>query len=227
MLRSSNRIHTKAIYAAPFYNSRSVSPADGMEKSFLEIQKLLQLCGREDIEAVSYTHLDVYKRQKQPQGNNQLPVCHIGQPFTEQGRNAFRQIQRFRFGTAAVAGWIDDPGVQNDGVYHFHFRYRQIHRGAARLTAGAFAIAGREGRCISFAAVEDYLLIEERKTFYNGRAGVSGVDFKTGFEIERHVNAVEALIEGNLFQGNRRPDQFRSSCPDIDRVIDQRLITGA
>ncbi|PWM39491.1 MAG: nucleoside hydrolase [Clostridiales bacterium] len=50
MLRSSNRIHTKAIYAAPFYNSRSVSPADGMEKSFLEIQKLLQLCGREDIE---------------------------------------------------------------------------------------------------------------------------------------------------------------------------------
>ena len=37
------KINVKAIYAAPFFNERSSGPADGMEKSFQEILKLLQL----------------------------------------------------------------------------------------------------------------------------------------------------------------------------------------
>ena len=45
LLRSGDRLHTKAIYAAPFYNSNSSSPADGMEKSYREILKLLELMG--------------------------------------------------------------------------------------------------------------------------------------------------------------------------------------
>jgi len=43
LLRSSDRLHTKALYAAPFFNSNAASPADGMERSYQEILHLLQL----------------------------------------------------------------------------------------------------------------------------------------------------------------------------------------
>ena len=43
LLKNSQKLNTKAIYAAPFLNSRSVSAADGMEKSYNEIFKLLDL----------------------------------------------------------------------------------------------------------------------------------------------------------------------------------------
>ncbi|GHT28978.1 hypothetical protein AGMMS49574_04450 [Bacteroidia bacterium] len=42
-LLSKDRVTVEAIYAAPFYNSRSESPGDGMEKSYEEIQRLLKL----------------------------------------------------------------------------------------------------------------------------------------------------------------------------------------
>ena len=45
LLRSGEKLRTKAIYAAPFYNERSTGPADGMEKSYREIYKLLNLMG--------------------------------------------------------------------------------------------------------------------------------------------------------------------------------------
>ena len=41
LLRSQEKLNTKAIYAAPFFNSLAKSPADGMEKSFQEILLLL------------------------------------------------------------------------------------------------------------------------------------------------------------------------------------------
>lgn len=43
LLRSREKLNTKAIYAAPFLNSRATSPADGMEKSYEEILKLQKL----------------------------------------------------------------------------------------------------------------------------------------------------------------------------------------
>lgn len=49
-LRKQNRLQVEAIYAAPFYNDLSESPADGMEKSYAEILKLLQLLRREDMQ---------------------------------------------------------------------------------------------------------------------------------------------------------------------------------
>lgn len=52
LLRSGEKLHTKAIYAAPFLNSRSDSPADGMRKSYAEILKLLKLAGE---------NIDVFK----------------------------------------------------------------------------------------------------------------------------------------------------------------------
>lgn len=42
------RLRVKAFYAAPFTNQRSSGPADGMEKSYHEIKKVLKLAGKED-----------------------------------------------------------------------------------------------------------------------------------------------------------------------------------
>lgn len=49
LLRAGKRLNTQAIYAAPFHNSLSNGPGDGMEKSYQEIFHILSLCGREDI----------------------------------------------------------------------------------------------------------------------------------------------------------------------------------
>ncbi|MBQ1935167.1 MAG: nucleoside hydrolase [Clostridia bacterium] len=43
LLRSTEKLNTKAIYAAPFFNQHSTSPADGMERSYEEIKKILAL----------------------------------------------------------------------------------------------------------------------------------------------------------------------------------------
>ncbi len=49
MLLSKDKLNTKAIYAAPFHNTRSDGPKDGMEKSYDEILRLLDFIG-EDID---------------------------------------------------------------------------------------------------------------------------------------------------------------------------------
>jgi inosine-uridine nucleoside N-ribohydrolase len=46
-LLSPEKINVKAIYAAPFFNPRSNSPKDGMEKSYKEIKKLMNFMGIE------------------------------------------------------------------------------------------------------------------------------------------------------------------------------------
>ena len=46
-LLKSEGIRTHALYAAPFFNSNSTSPADGMARSYDEIGKLLGLMGRD------------------------------------------------------------------------------------------------------------------------------------------------------------------------------------
>lgn len=52
MLGHSEKFHMKAICAAPFLNTRSSSPADGMSKSYDEILKLLKLAGKEELEEI-------------------------------------------------------------------------------------------------------------------------------------------------------------------------------
>ena len=44
-LKAKEKLNLKALYAAPFYNSRSTGPEDGMERSYQEILKLLELSG--------------------------------------------------------------------------------------------------------------------------------------------------------------------------------------
>ncbi|MEY8353112.1 nucleoside hydrolase [Lachnospiraceae bacterium 54-53] len=48
-VKSDDKLNLKAIYAAPFHNSKSDGPADGMEKSYLEIMNILTLMEREDL----------------------------------------------------------------------------------------------------------------------------------------------------------------------------------
>lgn len=43
---SKEKIQLEAVYAAPFHNARSEGPADGMEKSYQEILRLLKMLGK-------------------------------------------------------------------------------------------------------------------------------------------------------------------------------------
>ena len=43
---SKEKMDLEAVYAAPYFNSRSVSAGDGMEKSYQEILRLLKMLGK-------------------------------------------------------------------------------------------------------------------------------------------------------------------------------------
>ena len=47
LLRAKEKANTLALYAAPFHNKNSSGPADGMERSYDEIKKVLTLLGEE------------------------------------------------------------------------------------------------------------------------------------------------------------------------------------
>lgn len=49
LLRSREKLRTCALYAAPFFNTNSDSPADGMRKSYEEIRTLLSLMKETDV----------------------------------------------------------------------------------------------------------------------------------------------------------------------------------
>jgi inosine-uridine nucleoside N-ribohydrolase len=52
LIKSLEKLRLKAVYAAPFFNQKSSSPADGMEKSYNEIFNILTLLDRDDLKAV-------------------------------------------------------------------------------------------------------------------------------------------------------------------------------
>ena len=60
LLSHEESLHTVALYAAPFFNGNSTSPADGMEKSYRELSHILTLAGREDLIPCSYRGSDAY-----------------------------------------------------------------------------------------------------------------------------------------------------------------------
>jgi len=60
MLLSPERINVKGICAAPFHNSLSTSPLDGMNKSYDEIMKVLTLMKREDVKNYVFKGSDKY-----------------------------------------------------------------------------------------------------------------------------------------------------------------------
>lgn len=92
LLKSKEKLNTKAIYAAPFHNPNSESARDGMEKSYDEILKLLLLMdesvdvfkGSEDYlkdeatPVISPAAADLAKRCEQYCPENPLYVVAIG-----------------------------------------------------------------------------------------------------------------------------------------------------
>ena len=68
MLCSPEKMRIKGICAAPFLNSKSVSPEDGMERSYDEILKLLTLARCEDLKE------DVYKGSRHFMEDEVTPV---------------------------------------------------------------------------------------------------------------------------------------------------------
>ncbi len=54
LLLSEDKANTVGICAAPFFNKNSSSPAEGMEKSYLEILKILKLLNRSELESKVY-----------------------------------------------------------------------------------------------------------------------------------------------------------------------------
>ncbi|MBR4881778.1 MAG: nucleoside hydrolase [Clostridia bacterium] len=54
MLGHSEKFNVKGITAAPFFNGKSTSPEDGMEKSYDEILKVLDLMDRHDLDDVVF-----------------------------------------------------------------------------------------------------------------------------------------------------------------------------
>ncbi|MBO5252320.1 MAG: nucleoside hydrolase, partial [Clostridia bacterium] len=49
MIRSDEKLNVRALYAAPYFNDKSTSPKDGMERSYNEILTLLDLLDRKDL----------------------------------------------------------------------------------------------------------------------------------------------------------------------------------
>ena len=64
LLLAPERIRPVAICAAPFKNAKSESPADGMEKSYREIQKVLGYMGREDLRPLTYRGADRFLKSE-------------------------------------------------------------------------------------------------------------------------------------------------------------------
>ena len=79
LLKSKEKLNTKAIYAAPFLNSKSESPEDGMKKSYDEIIKLLSLLNE---------NTDVFKGSEMYLENENTPVISpAAQDLAERVKN--------------------------------------------------------------------------------------------------------------------------------------------
>lgn len=65
LLCSSDQLRLRGIYAAPFFNARSSSPADGMEKSYQEICRLLTVMGRDEIKPLVHRGSTQYLKDSQ------------------------------------------------------------------------------------------------------------------------------------------------------------------
>lgn len=59
-IKSDDKLNVKAIYAAPFFNEKSTGPLDGMEKSYHEILKVLDLLDKADLKQAVFKGADAY-----------------------------------------------------------------------------------------------------------------------------------------------------------------------
>ena len=60
LVASQDKLRIRGIFAAPFFNDKATSPADGMEKSYREIANVLTLCGRSDLLPLVFRGSETY-----------------------------------------------------------------------------------------------------------------------------------------------------------------------
>lgn len=65
LIKSSEKLNLKAIYAAPFFNDKATSPKDGMEKSYQEILHVLDLMDEHRYDSVVYKGSETYLSDEQ------------------------------------------------------------------------------------------------------------------------------------------------------------------
>jgi inosine-uridine nucleoside N-ribohydrolase len=65
LLTYGEKLNIKGICAAPFLNEKATSVADGMEKSFYEIHKILRLARREELIPITYRGSEVFLPDEQ------------------------------------------------------------------------------------------------------------------------------------------------------------------
>ena len=64
LLKNNQKLQTKALYAAPFYNDKSDGPKDGMEKSYKEINNLLELMNLQEMKDFVYRGSEDYLKDE-------------------------------------------------------------------------------------------------------------------------------------------------------------------
>ena len=82
-LLNPQRINPVGICAAPFFNKRSESPADGMEKSYQEIMKVLDLMERDDMKPL------VFRGSCEYLPDESTPVASDAAKFMAEKANAY------------------------------------------------------------------------------------------------------------------------------------------
>lgn len=65
LLQNQERLRLQAIYAAPFCNEKAETPGEGMEKSYREILKVLDLAGEEKLRGRVYRGADRFLTDRQ------------------------------------------------------------------------------------------------------------------------------------------------------------------
>lgn len=84
MLKNKEKLNVKAIYAAPFFNNKSVSPEDGMEKSYDEILKILKLAKCEDIEVFKGSRSYLSDEKTPVESEAALHLCKLAMNYSPQ-----------------------------------------------------------------------------------------------------------------------------------------------
>ena len=109
-LHAPEKLTVKAFCAAPFHNSRSNGPADGMERSFQEILKLLKLAGREDMIPVTFRGSDAYlPDEKTPvESESARKIVEIARNYTKEKPLYVVAIGAI---TNVASALLMDPGI--------------------------------------------------------------------------------------------------------------------
>lgn len=190
MIKNSQKLNVKAIYAAPFFNSNSENPADGMEKSYDEILKLLNLMAEKiDVFKGSTEYLpdestavdsqaseDLISRAMNYSPENPLYVVAIGAITNV----ASALIKKPEIAENLVIIWLGGNGLDYADTYEFNM-YQDI--AAARVVMSSDApfvqlpcVGVVSEFRISGADIKEWLLGKNPLADYLGKNTISAAE---------------------------------------------------